>query len=1272
MKKYGLHLRKNMVLPLGWKSEGDDKKMSENKWTREQEMAINISGCNILVAAAAGSGKTAVLVERIIRKITDEKNPIDIDRLLVVTFTNAAAAEMRERIGNAITKALDANPESRQLQRQLALLQRASIMTIHSFCLQVIRNNFHIIDIDPSFRITDETESILLKQECMEELFDDKYEKQDEGFLKLVDSYAERDDTYLEDIIFNLHRFVQSSPWPEEWLKSAAEDFNIGENFNFDNTKWAQILLDDLSIEMLGIEKAMMNAVSLVEGISGLEHYSKAFVADIENIKGFHDIKSWNEFVFKLSNTDLSKLSTKRVDDSVKEVKERAKSIRDDAKKKFDAIKNDFIGDGQKIEDGIRFMYPLLKSLSDLVIDFNERYSIKKRERGVIDFNDIEHFCLRILLEKDEEGIFRQARAAQQYIDRFEEVLVDEYQDSNLVQEEIINSIARKNDGQAMNIFMVGDVKQSIYRFRQAMPELFLGKYKEYPEEAGTLRQKIKLFKNFRSRKEVIDGANFIFSEIMSENIGELNYDESEALNLGADYEETGDDSRDIELHLIDKSSLNKSADSLDESIDTLEEEQPDSIQLEARLVGRRIKELIGSKENPFQVFDKETRTMRNAEYRDIVVLMRTTANWSQVFMDEFVKMDIPAYADTGTGYFETNEIRTVLSLLEIIDNPMQDIPLIAVLRSPIASFSAEELIDIRLVDKELSFYEALIKLADMLNSKEVNEITDENLNRTAVKTQKFLERFHVWREKSRYMSIDEFIWYLYTETGYYGYVGAMPGGSGRQANLRMLFERARAYEETSYKGLFNFITFIRKLRSSSGDLGSAKILGEDENVVRIMSIHKSKGLEFAVVFVAGMGKGFNLQDMNRNILYHVKLGFGPDFIDSKRRLTYPTIVKQALKKKIKLETLSEEMRILYVAFTRAKEKLIITGLMKSVESSLSKWCRTLSEEDKVPEYSLASARNYLDWICPAVMKHRDGKPMREAAGCGDFNIKDDPSNFDVKLWDAAELTGEAFNKEVEDIDIIKEIESANLSLSESPYKKEIDRRLGWEYRYIECSKIPAKISVSEIKRKFYEEMLDENSVLLNEPQEKVNLRKPAFMEEKKKFTPAERGTLMHLVMQVIDLSRTSSIEDIKNEIARLKIKEFITEEQSQVIDIEKIYKFFNSGLGMRMKTSGKVKREIPFYMEIASTEIYKELKNDIYDKEKILVQGVIDCYFEEDGEIVLLDYKTDYVSNAEEIKERYKLQLSYYGRALEELTGLKIKAKYLYLFYNGLIIEMD
>lgn len=1255
--------------------------MGENRWTKEQERAITTSGCNILVAAAAGSGKTAVLVERIIRKITDENNPIDIDKLLVVTFTNAAAAEMRERIGNAITKALDAKPESRQLQRQLAILTKANIMTIHSFCLEVIRNNFHIIDIDPNFRISDETESILLKQESMEELFDDKYEKRDEGFLRLVDSFAEKDDTYLEDMIINLHRFVQSSPWPEEWLKSSAEDFNINENFSFGETKWARILLDNLNIELLGIKKAMVNALSIVENVQGLEHYSKAFSADIESLKDLHDIRNWEEMIAKLSKAELSSLPAKRVDDSIKDTREKAKAVRDDAKKRLDNIKNDLIQEGQNTEASINFMYPLLKSLSDLVIDFDLRYSAKKRERGVIDFNDIEHFCLRILLERNEEGTFHTSLAANQYIDKFEEILVDEYQDSNLVQEEIINSIARKVNGRSVNIFMVGDVKQSIYRFRQAMPELFLKKYAEYPEEQNEWSRKIKLFKNFRSRKEVIDGVNFIFSEIMSKNIGELDYDEGEALNLGADYEEVNNTSRDIEIHIVDKSSLKKSGEAFDSNFSgedfsfssLLEEEPTDSIQLEARLVAKRIKELIDSKDDEFKIFDKDRGLMRSIRYRDIVVLMRTTANWSTVFMDEFRKMNIPAYADTGTGYFETGEIKTVLSLLEIIDNPLQDIPLIAVLRSPIASFSSEELIEIRLVDKEVSFYEALRKLAEMIDtSKVITEITDEALRKTSERAQNFLNRFQHWREKSLYMSIDEFLWYLYTETGYYGYVGAMPGGIEKQANLRILFERAKVYEETSYKGLFNFINFIRKLRSSSGDLGSAKILGEDEDVVKIMSIHKSKGLEFPVVIVSGMGKGFNLQDMNRSILYHVKLGYGLDFIDSKRRLTYPTIVKQALKKKIKLETLSEEMRILYVAFTRAKEKLIITGLINNLENGLSKWCRTLSEDEKVPEYSIMGAKNYLDWICPAVMRHRDGAPLRDAAGCDISNIKDDNSKWNVSLWDAVELTGEEYDNGLEDIDVLKEIENANETLGESCLKEEVYRRLGWKYTYIESSKIPAKISVSEIKRRLYDEMLDENSVLMEEVHQSVALRKPAFMEKKKKLTPAERGTLMHLVMQIIDISKTSSIEDINDEITRLKIKEFITEEQSKAIDTGRVYEFFNSELGIRIRNSSKLKREFPFYIEISSTKIYKELQEDIYDKEKVLLQGIIDAYFEENGEIVLIDYKTDYVSDVEAVKEKYKIQLSYYSRALEEITGLKVKEKYLYLFYNGSTIKMD
>lgn len=1222
--------------------------MSENKWTDEQKTAITASGSNILVAAAAGSGKTAVLVERIIRKITDQVNPIDIDKLLVVTFTNAAAAEMRERIGTAIAKSLDENPTSKQLQRQLTLLTKANIMTMHSFCLDVIRNNFHNIDLDPNFRIADDTESILIRQECIEELLEMKYEEKDKDFLAFAECFSDKDDRKLESLILNLHSFTESYPWPEKWLTKASEDFNVDDTFDFENTAWAEILLESYHIELSSVKEQLAIAVKMIKSTDGLQHYLINFEEDKAYVSDLLECKNLNELSKMLQCIDFKTLSRKKISESAAPVKERVKAIRDDAKSVIKSLKDELSPRGVSIKDGIRHMYPVMKCLSDSVIAFDKIYSDKKREKGILDFSDIEHFCLDILTrhDTDESNI-----PAKRYMEKFEEILIDEYQDSNLVQEEIMNSIAKKKDGKPINVFMVGDVKQSIYRFRQAMPELFLEKYKSYHEDGNGYEMKVKLFKNFRSRREVLSGVNYIFRQVMSNRVGELDYTKEEALNYGADYK-TCDDINcggDIEVHILERTS-GKEID-----FDSEEDEIPDNIQLEARLAAKKIKEIIygDSNQEPLMVFDNATKSYRNAQFRDIVILMRATFNWSSIFMEELSKEDIPVYADVGTGYFETSEIRTMLSLLEIIDNPLQDIPLIGVLRSPIASFSSEELIDIRLIDKEVSYYEALKKS-------------------TTEKAKSFVKRLEQWRKKSLYLPIDEFIWYLYTETGFYGFAGAMIGGTQRQANLRLLFEKAKAYEKTSLKGLFNFIDFIRKLKSSSADFGSAKMLGEEENVVRIMSIHKSKGLEFPVVIVSGMGKQFNKRDINSSILFHVKMGFGPDYIDTDRRISYPTIVKQALKKKINLEMLSEEMRILYVAFTRAKEKLIITGSVRNIESSTSKWCSIASKRSvKLSEYDIIRSSNFLDWICPALARHSSGETIRAEAGVTDIDIVNDESSFSIKFWSANEFIKSEVDNVNEDIDIIKEIESLNLSTGESKYKAEIDRRLSWKYRLIMSSSIPAKISVTELKNKFYKEVLEEDGQMQGSIKEKIMLRKPQFLLEEKK-TAAQKGTLMHLVMQHIDLKRTRTMDEIKCELSRLANQEFLTEDEVKSIDINKIFNFFNSDIGNRMIHSKNVKREVPFYMEIKCTDIYKELDKDTYGNENVMLQGIIDCYFEEDDDLVLLDYKTDFVTDINTIKDRYRIQLEYYAKALKEMTGKDIKDKYIYLFYIDKTVKLQ
>ena len=922
--------------------------MSETKWTDEQQQAIDTRRCNLLVAAAAGSGKTAVLVERIIKIITNEENPVDIDKLLVVTFTAAAAAEMRERIAAAISKALEKNPNSKNLQKQLTLLSRANITTMHSFCLDVIKNYFYTIDLDPSFRIADETEITLMKNEIIEDIFEELYEEDNQYFKELVEAYSSaKDDEKLKDIILNLYKFSMSGPWPERWLIEKAEEFNISTLEELDKTKWVEILKDNIRVEVKGFINMYHKAIEIINDTEGLEAYLDTFRGDLECLKNVYESLNHGlaEIYAALNGVVFTKLKTVRKSAVADEnAQETVKSIRDAVKKKIKSLTEDsFTITPEESLQGIKDVYPYMKELSRITLDLLNKFNEKKREKNLLDFNDLEHLCLKILIDRDENNNIIPSSVAEHFKEFFDEVLVDEYQDSNNVQETIIDLVSRKN-GDNPNVFMVGDVKQSIYRFRQAKPELFLDKYNRYPLVSAGRERKIQLYKNFRSRDEVLGGVNFIFKMVMSNVVGELEYTDDEALHLGAAFLENNDEDSEvggnIELHMIDKSGNEAEEGGEEELQESEEEEVVDAISLEAKLVSKRIKELFETKDGKrFKVFDKETKAYRDVKYKDIVILLRATKNWSEIFLDELGAEGIPVYADTGSGYFESIEIRTIMSLLKIIDNPLQDVPMIAVLKSPIMGFTAEELSEIRLLNKERYFYEIIKDIYD-----DEYEVSDT----LKAKCNKVISDLDKWRNKTIYTPIDEFIWYLYMDTAYYGYVGAMPNGTLRQANLKILFQRAKQYESTSFKGLFNFITFINKLRKSSGDMGSAKILGEHEDVVRIMSIHKSKGLEFPIVFTCGMGKQFNLMDLNSSILFHEELGFGPDFVNLKNRNSYSTLAKEAIKKRIRLETLSEEMRILYVAFTRAKEKLIITGATRNLDKSIKNWVSAASLDENI------------------------------------------------------------------------------------------------------------------------------------------------------------------------------------------------------------------------------------------------------------------------------------------------------------------------------------
>ena len=1196
--------------------------MSDTKWTEEQKLAINEKNSNILVAAAAGSGKTAVLVERIINKVINEK--VNINDILVVTFTNAAASEMRERILEAIYKKLEEDPENLHLQKQINLLNKASICTIHAFCLDVIRNNFFEIDVSANFRIGDSTEIELIKQDVIEELFEEKYEVEDEKFLKLVQMYTNyRSDDNLKELVLKLYEFIQSIPFPEEWLKEKIEEFNYNNGIDFSETKWGKIIIDDLFLKIencvIKLEQVYKEVAKYIE----LSKFSAVLIQDIENLKSINKSYKWDEIYNKVNNISWLKWPTdKKV---TMDLKNEAKEVRDNVKKEFNKIISKvMVYPSGEINKDINGMYLTLKDLSELVIEFKNRFSKTKKEKNVIDFNDIEHFALDILIGKNS----KKTKAAQYYMDKFIEIDVDEYQDSNLVQEYILNSISRGN-----NIFMVGDVKQSIYRFRQARPELFLDKYENYKlKERNEIGEKIQLFKNFRSRKNILEITNQIFKNIMSKQIGEISYTEEEFLNYGANYPEQKEKS---EIYVIDVKDEEESEleevtkTNTDDLEDEETEERIDDIILEARFVANKIKEMLNS---DMEVFDKK-KGKRKLENKDISILLRTTNNIAPIYEKELLEAGIKVFSDFSSTYLDSIEVQTMIALLKIIDNPIQDIPLVTILRSCIGGFSDNDLIEIRLTDKKCSFYEAMLKSRTRVNDKIKQKIS------------KLLDRLDKWRKDVEHLSLEEFIWQIYIDTGYYHYVSLMPNGALRQANLKILFEKAREFESTNFNGLFQFINFIDKLRNSGGDLSSAKLIGENENVVRIMSIHKSKGLEFPIVFLCNMGKKFNMKDLNDNIILHQDLGLGPKYIDMENRVEYNTLAKEAIKIKAKKEIISEEERVLYVALTRAKEKLIITATSKDVKKELK------DKEDILKTYNnevksniVERYKSYLDWIELIYIKN-------DLDNLIEFNV--------VKKKD---LIKELKNSNDEKNDILDTIRKKAEEDYNKKEIKELKERINWNYSFLNSTLLPTKTSVTKIKENtkyINAEDSIENLKIIGE-NKNISLDKPKFLKNNE-ISKAQIGTLMHMCVQRIDEKKEYDMREIKELINQLVLKQYISEEESKKIDIELLLKYTKSNIFTQIRDAKKVYKEQPFYISIPSKEIYSDVNSD----EKILVQGVMDLYFiDKNDHLILVDYKTDYVGVGQEknVVNKYAKQLEIYKKALEQSLGKKVEKSFICL----------
>ena len=1223
--------------------------MADVKWTKEQQDAIYDSGSNILVAAAAGSGKTAVLVERIINKVINEN--VDIDKILVVTFTNAAASEMRERILEAIYKKMEELPDNKDLQRQLILINKASICTIDSFCLDVIRNNFFEIDVSANFRVADTTEVELLKQEVIDDIFESKYVNNDKDFLKLINTYTTYiDDDPLKELILKIYGYIQSSPFPEVWLKEHIEAFNIKKTDNFADTIWGKILLDDLKenledfvLRLKRVERNLMKDEELLK-------YKVVISQDIINLEYMiENINSWDK-CNEIAGTKV--FDTWPTDRKIQsELKDTAKSIRDSVKKKFnDITANVRAYNSLEAYENIYSMYDILKAIEAVILEFSEKFAAKKREKNIVDFNDIEHFALKILVKRNDDGSISDTDVAKKYKSKFQEIAIDEYQDSNYVQEYILTSVSKGN-----NIFMVGDVKQSIYKFRQACPDLFLDKYSKYnlKDEGITSGQKIQLFKNFRSRSNILDVTNIIFENIMSNKLGDIDYNENEFLNLGADYKNPEESVKNYagktEIHVIDlkEPEINVFKGDDEEEEDSSNQERIEDVVLEARYVANNIKKLL---ESDYMVFDKKTKEYRNITYKDIVVLLRATSVSAPIYESEIAKLNFPVFSDVSSEYLESMEIQTIMSVLKIIDNPLQDIPLVTVLRSSIAGFTDNELVKIRLKNKKQAFYTSL---------KEYDGDTE-----LVQKIKNFISNLKRWQAEEKYMSLDELIWQIYIDTGFYNYVTLMPNGALRQANLKMLFERAKQYESASFKGLFNFINFIDKLHTSSGDLSSAKLIGENENVIRIMSIHKSKGLEFPVVYLCGTGKQFNMQDLNRSILLHQELGIGPKYINKERFIEYDTLAKDAIKIKTKVESLSEEMRVLYVALTRAKEKLIITGISKD-------WDKTYNEkQDLIDTYKGTMGKNinssvlkkyktYLDWITLVYLNNKD-------------TIKD---YIELNTYKKQDILKELSTDTAEnnEIDIIKELNEKSKNVKKEDVEL-LKKNMMWVYGYINSVAVPTKTSVTKVKQ-MANEVNDEEIISLEELDENNNqnietreMAKPKFLNEEQELTGAEKGTLMHLCFQRLDHTRDYTRADIDNFVKDLVDRNIITELEENAINKFKLVEYTKSNLWHELKVAKKVYKEQPFYINLKSGEIYNDDSN-----ENVLVQGIIDLYYiNNNDEIILVDYKTDWVEEGEEqsLVNKYTKQLELYARALEKSLDQNVSKKYIYSVRLNKMIE--
>lgn len=1375
-------------------------------FTLEQQRVIDTRNSSILVSAAAGSGKTAVLVERIIQMITDELHPVDIDRLLIVTFTSAAAAQMRERISKAVSERLEKNPENEHLQRQTSLIHNAQITTIDSFCLFIIRNNFNEIGIDPGFRVADEGEIKLLESDVMGKLLEEAHTEPSERFLRFVECYSTgKSEKKIEEAILRLYHFSISNPFPEEWLLERLTDYQLESMEELTQKEWFQPARKYMETVLQECEIRLLKGLAIAGSVGGPMQYIGNLESDLALIQKMQKADTYDALYDLFTYATFTKLSAKKGDEVDPQLKEVVKAIRDEVKKNISDLKKHlFMISPEDTFADMAVCQEAVAELVSLTLAFKERLDAAKRDKNLIDFSDMEHFALEILLTKDEEGNIVPRGTALELQDYFEEIMVDEYQDSNEVQELLLKSISGEGKGR-YNRFMVGDVKQSIYKFRLARPEIFMEKYDTYvineednvEETESEMQQeqnyqpisqdalknaitegladlfgdekpesgkvelsmqeppkeiRIDLRKNFRSRQEVTEAVNFICAQIMKKQVGNVEYDQKAALYAAAAYPPPPAENPllyQTELLIATQSPESDQMESnkaQQRTSSTGMQVKYSDKEKEAIMVASRIKELVGN----FPVTDVATGETRLAKFSDIVLLFRATTGWDEDFRRILSERGIPVHVTSKEGYFETLEIQGIVNILRVLDNPLQDIPFFGVMKLPFFGFTEEEIAIIRCsVEQYLSKQENLESFQEakkeqgMIEASESGAIEQSLIENAAssrrlflyeqvklyaqelcnegaesvipAKIKKLLDTINTYRAKVVYTPIKELIQDLLRTTGYEAYVGAMPAGDQRRANLALLLEKAGAFQNTSFYGLFHFIRYLETIQEQEVDFGEANILDENANVVRIMTIHKSKGLEFPICFVCGLAKQFNQMDMRQSILMDVALGVGVDYIDSDLRVKRKTLRKNVVAQHMKEDTRGEDLRVLYVALTRAKEKLILTGYLENLEKKLaSNFYLTMENEEKLPYSVIMTASSYMDLILASLMRHRCMEDLLEEYGIGftQHKLPFEEVPFQVVLWQESDSYTVQFQEQGKAAILEKDLANAG-KFAKKELSSRLQERLEYQYPFAYLEGLTVKTTVSELKRAAYEETAAESAELVILPKESyiprfaskylaaenVEERQSGLAVDSAAMAdrisaesaqgstiPAQQGiqygTAVHKFMELLSFSKEllycAENENadkhlyaaIRKERARWISEGSVLEEDLQCVSNKRIAGFLRTSLATRMiaaQEENVLFREQPFVLGIPA----KKLKEQYPEDEMVLIQGVIDVFFYEDGEIVLADYKTDRVDSVQELIDRYHAQLDYYQMALEQITGVHVKERILYSFALQKVISV-